>query len=194
MTIEERNKRVEENLKLVTYSLTKLGVKFNEDYFQQGILELIRCVENYDESKGIKFSTYAIKNLKYYLKEYIARDKVLKPKRYGGTAKVYAPNCESFEKVVHISDGNDVRLADVIGDEDRNIVIKEFIADLEMLVDKHLITNKHLEAITMTYRDGFTKKQVAEKLKMSNKMVRQLISEALLVIRDNLSYNDYDRR
>ncbi|MGM9543560.1 MAG: sigma-70 family RNA polymerase sigma factor [Romboutsia timonensis] len=194
MTIEERNKRVEENLKLVTYSLTKLGVSFNEDYFQQGVLELIRCVENYDESKGLKFSTYAVKNLKYYLKEYIARDKVLKPKRYGGTAKVYAPPCESFEKVVHISDGNDVRLADVIGDEDRNIVVREFMTDLEMLVDKHLMNNIHLQVLLLTYRDGFTKKQVAEKLGLSTKAISTIISEALLVIRDNLSYNDYDRR
>ena len=56
MTLEERNKKVEENLPLVTFSLNKLGVAFDEDYFQQGVLELIRCVDRFDEKKGIKFS------------------------------------------------------------------------------------------------------------------------------------------
>ena len=81
MTIEERNKKVEENLKLITYSLNLLKVPWNEDYFQQGVLELIRCVENYDESKGYKFSTYATNCIKLKLKEYIKRDYVIKPKR-----------------------------------------------------------------------------------------------------------------
>lgn len=36
MDIAQRNKRVEENLKLVSHALSLLKVPWNEDYFQQG--------------------------------------------------------------------------------------------------------------------------------------------------------------
>ena len=192
MTQEERNKKVEENLKLVTFSLKKLGVGFNEDYFQQGVLELIRCVNNYNEKKGTKFSTYAVKNIKLYLKEYIARDKVLKPKRYGGTANIYAPPCDSLEKVIYNAQGNDIKLLDVIsyeGNKNMEVDKDEFMWDLQLLV-----TQNHLNALLLTYRDGYNRKQISEKLKISSIEIKRLLDEALAVIRSNLSYNDYDRR
>lgn len=197
MTQEERNKKVEENLKLVTFSLKKLGVGFNEDYFQQGVLELIRCVNNYNENKGTKFSTYAVKNIKLYLKEYIARDKVLKPKRYGGTANIYAPPCDSLEKVIYNAQGNDIKLLDVInyeGNKNMEVDKDEFMWDLQLLVDKGLLTQNHLDAVLLTYRDGYNRKQISEKLKIGSREIKKLLDEALLIIRSNLSYNNYDRR
>lgn len=114
MDIVERNKKVEENLPLVTYCLQLLEVPYNEDYFQQGVLELIRCVENFDESKGLKFSTYATKNIRWYLSEYIKRDYIIKPKHVGNRgSKVEGAFCDSLDRTIN-SEGKEISLGDTI--------------------------------------------------------------------------------
>lgn len=62
MVKELRNKMIEENIGLV-HSIAKRftgrGVDY-EDLFQTGCIGLIKAVDNFDESKGFKFSTYAV--------------------------------------------------------------------------------------------------------------------------------------
>lgn len=62
MVKELRNKMIEDNIGLV-HSIAKRftgrGVDY-EDLFQTGCIGLIKAVDNYDESKGFKFSTYAV--------------------------------------------------------------------------------------------------------------------------------------
>ena len=153
MTLEERNKKVEENLPLVTFSLNKLGVAFDEDYFQQGVLELIRCVDRFDEKKGIKFSTYAVKNIKLFLKEYIARDKVLRPKRTGIKGRVYAPPCDSFEKVVYSnSKAEEITLEDMLAD-DFQIENNTIMLDISILVSKKLISENNTQETAQTQKE-----------------------------------------
>lgn len=193
MTLEERNKRVEENLPLVTFCLKKLGKDFNEDYFQQGILELIRCVNNFDESKGIAFSTYAVKNIKLYLKEYIMRDKVLKPKRWGGTAKVYSPPCDSFDEVIYNQGGNEIKLGDTVADrrfDDNVLEGKEFLWELDLLVTKKLITQLELDIFLEYYMNGLTKTIICKKYKLDRRFVSDAINNTMNIVRNNLSYND----
>lgn len=62
MTLDDRHKKVEENLGLV-HSLAKRflgkGVDY-EDIVAAGCVGLIKAVDNFDESKGFKLSTYAV--------------------------------------------------------------------------------------------------------------------------------------
>ena len=65
MTIEERNKLVEENLGLVGHICRKVypscvGPNF-DDFFQIGCLGLVEAADNYDPSTENQFSTYAYK-------------------------------------------------------------------------------------------------------------------------------------
>ena len=64
MDIEKRNNLILNNLKLVHYQYNR---KFSslpiekEDIISIGILGLIKAADNYKESKGYSFTTYAIK-------------------------------------------------------------------------------------------------------------------------------------
>ncbi len=62
MVKESRNRMIEENIGLV-HSIAKRftgrGVDY-DDLFQTGCIGLIKAVDNFDESKGYRFSTYAV--------------------------------------------------------------------------------------------------------------------------------------
>lgn len=62
MVIDKRAQMIEENIGLV-HSVAKRfkgrGVDY-EDLFQSGCIGLIKAVDNFDESKGFQFSTYAV--------------------------------------------------------------------------------------------------------------------------------------
>lgn len=191
MNLEQRNKKVEENLPLVTFCLNQLGIPYNEDYFQQGVLELIRCVNNYDASKGKKFSTYAVKNIKLFLKEYIIRDKVIKPKRIGYKGRVFAPPCDSFSKVMY-NNGSDeeITLEDMIADN--NLVESKLLMyDLELLVDRGYITNRELELFLDYYVEEEGKRYLSQKYKKPFKQLSLEIEEIRVKIKSYLSYNNY---
>ncbi|MDE6723823.1 MAG: sigma-70 family RNA polymerase sigma factor [Eubacterium sp.] len=62
MVIDKRSQVIEENIGLV-HSVAKRfkgrGVDY-EDLFQSGCIGLIKAVDNFDETKGFQFSTYAV--------------------------------------------------------------------------------------------------------------------------------------
>lgn len=67
LSLEERNEKITENIGLVYKMLDLLydsslientAVNDYDDYYQTGMLGLMRAIESYDESKGV-FSTYA---------------------------------------------------------------------------------------------------------------------------------------
>lgn len=190
MTLEERNKKVEENLPLVTFSLNKLGVAFDEDYFQQGVLELIRCVDRFDEKKGIKFSTYAIKNIKLFLKEYIARDKVLRPKRTGIKGRVYAPPCDSFEKVVYNNGkAEEITLGDMIAD-DFQIENNTIMLDISILVSKKLISERDVNIFLDFHINKETKRSIGQKYGLSQRQITTILEKTKNDLQKHLSYNN----
>lgn len=190
MTLEERNKKVEENLPLVTFSLNKLGVAFDEDYFQQGVLELIRCVDRFDEKKGIKFSTYAVKNIKLFLKEYIARDKVLRPKRTGIKGRVYAPPCDSFEKVVYSnSKAEEITLGDMIADEFQ-IENNTIMLDISILVSKKLISERDVNIFLDFHINKETKRSIGQKYGLSQRQITTILEKTKNDLQKHLSYNN----
>lgn len=55
-----RDKEIEENLKLVTFTLKKYFNKYDEDLFQIGCIGLIKAVDTYEESRIIAKSTYYV--------------------------------------------------------------------------------------------------------------------------------------
>ena len=45
-----------------------------DDLMQEGMIGVIKAVDNYDETKDTKFSTYAVYWIKKYILDYIAKD------------------------------------------------------------------------------------------------------------------------
>ena len=62
MVIDDRDKKITENIGLVhsiANSFRNRGADY-DDLFQAGCVGLIKAVDNFDESKGFAFSTYAV--------------------------------------------------------------------------------------------------------------------------------------
>lgn len=79
--LENRNKRVENNLGLVHACANRFrgrGVEY-DDLFQAGCVGLIKASDNFDETRGFSFSTYAVPVILGEIKR-IFRD--------GGTVKI----------------------------------------------------------------------------------------------------------
>lgn len=196
MTDEKRNKMIEDNLALVTYSLQLLGIEYNEDYFQQGVLELIRCVDNFDEKKGRKFSTYAINNIKWYLKEYIQRDYVIKPKRMKPrTGKVDILFCDSLDRTID-TDGKNITLGETISDS-RNL-IKHKMEQLDQedffnyALEEFDLTEEEINLFKDFHFNGWDKKRaLGKRYGLTPKQLTLKLNDIKLVLQEAyLSYND----
>lgn len=148
MTKEEREVMIVENMPLVGYALNLLEYDKSryDDYFQQGCLQLIRCVDNFKPESGKKFSTYAVKNIKWFLKEYIQRDLVIKPPVIGTTGRVRDVRVESFEKVIYNDGERPIRLEDVLyfdsgieEDSDIEFCLKELLNKEDITLEEYEI-------------------------------------------------------
>ena len=71
-----KNKLIEGNLKLVLSILRKYQNKCDnlDDLFQIGVVGLIKAVDNFDLSFGVKFSTYAVLMIEGEIKRYLRDD------------------------------------------------------------------------------------------------------------------------
>ena len=99
MTLKERHKKVEENLGLVhavAKKFTGKGVDY-EDIVSAGCIGLIKAIDNFDESKGYKLSTYAVPAILGEIKR-IWRD--------GGSVKVSRRLKELYIKLNRLNQQN----------------------------------------------------------------------------------------
>ena len=80
---EAKNKLIEGNLKLVLSILKKYQNKCDnlDDLFQIGVVGLIKAVDNFDLSFGVRFSTYAVFMIEGEIKRYIRDNKEIRISR-----------------------------------------------------------------------------------------------------------------
>ena len=191
MNIDERNKKVEDNLKLVSYALNLLKVPWNEDYFQQGVIELIRCVDNFDNKKGYKFSTYATKCIMLKLKDYIKRDYVIKPKLTGeGKGKVYAPPVVSISNIVYEdADDKPIKGEDIILASNENWEDIDMNIELDLLVMDGILDRIELEIFLDATLNKYTVKELSKKYNKKKEEISNIISDVRTTLQENFSYN-----
>ena len=60
------------------YSWTKTS-QYKDDVFNEGCIALLHSIDNFDNNKGIQFSTYAYKNIYFFIQMYI--NKIVQQKR-----------------------------------------------------------------------------------------------------------------
>ena len=74
--ISQRNKIVEDNLRLVTSRVIALnnGI-YNDDLYQVGCIWLIKAADRFDETLGFRFSTYAVAWIDGDIRKYRRREK-----------------------------------------------------------------------------------------------------------------------
>lgn len=69
MLTEEQKNTIENSIWVVNTALKRQGLQNDEDLRQSAILYMCKCLERYDPTKGIKWTTYAYKNIFLYIKK-----------------------------------------------------------------------------------------------------------------------------
>lgn len=163
---EEQKQLVAKNLKLVYHLVNKLRVAPSDydDIVSVGTMGLVKAVQTFDHSKGIKFSTYASKCIYNEIFMHFRNEKK-------------NLNLISLDDIISIDkDGHELTLAESIMDSDRDFVEK--IADME-LIGKYItiILNllKSKERLVILYRfAGKNQEAISKILNISRSYVSRL--------------------
>ena len=174
-----KNILVEHNLRLVAHIIKKYHSSSEEqdDLISIGTIGLIKAVNSFDNTKGIKFATYASKCIE---------NEILMHYR----TKKKSSNEISISDPIDIdSEGNPLTLIDIISiddtiadDIDKNIKIKQLYQYVEELRDER-------EKTIIVLRYGLygtvplTQKQVAQKLDISRSYVSRIEKRVLEKLR-----------
>lgn len=185
MTKEEREVMIVENMPLVGYALNLLEYDKSkyDDYFQQGCLQLIRCVDNFKPESGKKFSTYAVKNIKWFLKEYIQRDLVVKPPVIGTTGRVRKVEIDSFEKVIYNDGERPIRLEDVLCLENGMEEESDIEFCLKELLNKEDITLEEYEIFIERIIEERGVRTVASAHNITMKEVKHIVKNTIELLK-----------
>ena len=185
MTKEEREVMIVENMPLVGYALNLLEYDKSkyDDYFQQGCLQLIRCVDNFKPESGKKFSTYAVKNIKWFLKEYIQRDLVVKPPVIGTTGRVRKVEIDSFEKVIYNDGERPIRLEDVLYLENSMEEESDIEFCLKELLNKEDITLEEYEIFIERIIEERGVRTVASAHNITMKEVKHIVKNTIELLK-----------
>lgn len=170
MLTDKQSKLVENNLGLVHMVLKKMNVKGQnyQDSYSEGTLGLIQAAHKFDETRNVKFSTYAV----YYIKAFILR--------YLYPFKKQLP-CISLQTPLSSDDVSNGSLGDIL--------INPLANEIEQYTDKESFeeyVNKILnglffrQRIIMLYRlAGFTFDKIATYLALSTSRVIQIKNLAI---------------
>ncbi len=185
MTKEEREVMIVENMPLVGYALNLLEYDKSkyDDYFQQGCLQLIRCVDNFKPESGKKFSTYAVKNIKWFLKEYIQRDLIVKPPVIGTTGRVRKVEIDSFEKVIYNDGERPIRLEDVLYLENSMEEESDIEFCLKELLNKKDITLEEYEIFIERIIEERGVRTVASAHNITMKEVKHIVKNTIELLK-----------
>ena len=185
MTKEERDVMIVENMPLIGYALNLLEYDKSkyDDYFQQGCLQLIRCVDNFKPETGKKFSTYAVKNIKWFLKEYIQRDLVVKPPVIGTTGRVRKVEIDSFEKVIYNDGERPIRLEDVLCLENSMEEESDIEFCLKELLNKEDITLEEYEIFIERIIEERGARTVASAHNITMKEVKRIVKNTIELLK-----------
>ena len=185
MTKEEREVMIVENMPLVGYALNLLEYDKSkyDDYFQLGCLQLIRCVDNFKPESGKKFSTYAVKNIKWFLKEYIQRDLVVKPPVIGTTGRVRKVEIDSFEKIIYNDGERPIRLEDVLCLENSMEEESDIEFCLKELLNKEDITLEEYEIFIERIIEERGVRTVASAHNITMKEVKHIVKNTIELLK-----------
>ena len=76
MSEKERQEMIESNMNLVHKVVSDMHFdeRFRQDITSEGMLTLIKCVDNYDKTRGVAFSSYAYRAIKNRILKFIAKE------------------------------------------------------------------------------------------------------------------------
>lgn len=189
-TDEDRWNFIIENMKLVPFVCNKYWKgNYTEDHLQEGYLALVIATDNFDETKGIKFSTYASKCIWGRINFYRINDQLIRPIRHqdkhGEEAFSFA-NVVSLDFITHqCDDGDDITLEKTLSDNNHTAYDMEYQIYIEDFC-KRVLTERQA-AILKLKVSGFTIRQMEQYVGVS----RTIISKEVKRIKE--LYNKHMR-
>ncbi len=177
--MEARNKLIEHNLRLVAHIIKKYYSNINDqdDLVSIGTIGLIKAVNTFDSSKGIRLSSYAARCIE---------NEVLMFFRNG---KKSAQDVSMNEPIDTDKEGNALTLMDVMSTED------SIVDDLDVKINSEKLRQYMIKALSpreriiielrygLSDRQPLTQREVAEKLKISRSYVSRIEKKALEKLR-----------
>ncbi|MDY4010533.1 MAG: sigma-70 family RNA polymerase sigma factor [Fusobacterium gastrosuis] len=162
---------IEQHKKLIYSINSKYGK--TEDGIQEGILGILRAIDTFDESYGVKFSTHAYKHIHRHIKNFFDKERYKTTVHYSRKIKAgdieYNGQTELLEEIAGTS-------------KEENLETKIFI---NSLIEKNC-NNKEKKFIKMLYYEGKTEAEIARELKISRQAVNQYKNYILQKLRNSL--------
>ena len=187
--MDARSKLIEHNLRLVAHIIKKYysNQSDQDDLVSIGTIGLIKAVNTFDSSKGIRLSSYAARCIE---------NEVLMFFRNG---KKSAQDVSMNEPIDTDKEGNTLTLMDVMSTED-NIVDNLDIKIKSEQLKKYLVeVLTPRERIIIELRYGLngnrplTQREVAQRLKISRSYVSRIEKKALLTLRKRFERTEVSR-
>lgn len=180
---EAKNVIIEHNLRLVAHIVKKYysGSGEQDDLISIGTIGLIKAVNTFDESKGIKLATYASKCIENEILMYFR------------SQKKCSQDVSINEPIDSDGEGNPLTLMDIISVEDTiadDIDDKITSAKLYRFVEE-LSDEREKTIIIMRYglydSEPLTQKQIAKRLNISRSYVSRIEKKAIERLRKRFS-------
>lgn len=179
--VEARRILIERNLRLVAHVAKKYQNSFQdmEDLIATGAIGLIKAVDTFDETKGSRLATYAVRCIdNELLMMFRAKKKTSR-------------EVSIFDPIGTDKEGNEINLLDVIEHEQPDIVdrmeLEERIAKLPQMLAQCLNIRER-EILSMRYGllDGreMTQREIGELFHISRSYVSRIEKRALCKLRD----------
>lgn len=189
-TAEEKEKVAEENMALIHYVLKKLniaGIPYDE-LFSAGQMGYAKAIANYDKSRAVKFSTYAINCIRNEILFFVRKE------------KKHIDNDVSLNKILSTDkDGNNLQLEEIVADERlgtrslEDIILSQENRSMLLNALQYL---KEDEQFIIIYRYGLdrgivlTQKEIANKVGMSqanvSKIQKNCLQKLKLILRKEM--------
>ncbi len=181
--INAKNILIEHNLRLVAHIIKKYCSNANEqdDLISIGTIGLIKAVNSFDETKGIKLATYASKCIE---------NEVL---MYFRSQKKNSQDISINEPIDSDSEGNPLTLMDILSIEDtiadeidNKLLIRKlykFIEEIENEREKTIIVLRY----GLYECKPLTQKQIAERLGISRSYVSRIEKKVIDRLRKKLT-------
>ena len=177
-----KNKIIEHNLRLVAHIVKKYATEPEEqdDLISIGTIGLIKGINTFDDSKGIKLATYASKCIENEILMYFR------------SKKKTSQDISINEPIDSDSEGNPLTLMDIIFTEDDTaekideaLLIRKLYHYIEKMNDEREKT-----IIIMRYglygTEAYTQKQIAKKLNISRSYVSRIEKKVIEKLRKKL--------
>jgi RNA polymerase sporulation-specific sigma factor len=176
---DARDELVMRNLRLVAHALKKYSFAENEqeEYISIGVIGLIKAIDSFDSSKGIRLATYATRCID---------NEILMTLR---TNRKLMREVFLNEPIGQDKEGNEIHLMDILISEDaepgETLIHSELLELLEEATQA-VLTPRELEIIRLRYGLGcreHTQMEISKKFDISRSYVSRIEKKAIEKIR-----------